>query len=155
MMIIFKKVLLVCDVLYNVSWAHQSLCITIRYLKPKFIFHGHDDFYVVKTVQSKIIHEVWLQGQLVWVNFVIQTKDEHDPIFDHVNAKWCMTVATMVIGQSNWRDSSGQWRPSPSMRGLSGQWAARRPRDGVYRDARGDPRDGGERPEGKRSPDKP
>ena len=42
-------------------------------LLTKFVFHGHDDFYVVQGIQTEIVDEVRLHGHLQLKSGVVMT----------------------------------------------------------------------------------
>ena len=62
------NVLLVRNVLYNVSRPVQSLGICVGNLEAKLILHGHDDLHMIERVQAQIIYEMRISRQLKWGN---------------------------------------------------------------------------------------
>lgn len=61
---LFENVLLIGNVLYNISWSEQLLCIAIWNFKAKFIFHCHDYLHMVQGVETKVVDEMRINGQL-------------------------------------------------------------------------------------------
>lgn len=58
---------------HNMNLSCSSQWLTLSIWLTKFILHGHDDFHVVKGVQSKVLHEVWLHRQL-WTSGISSVK---------------------------------------------------------------------------------
>lgn len=56
--------------------------VHVRYLKLKLILDAHDDFYMVKRVETEVIVEVRVKGQLVGVNLVVEPEDEENSLSD-------------------------------------------------------------------------
>ena len=56
---------MVSDVFSNESRGYQFLCVLVRNLEAELVLHRHDDLHVVQRVQTEVIDEVTVQGQLV------------------------------------------------------------------------------------------
>ena len=56
---------MVSYVFSNESRGYQFLCVLVRNLKPKLVLNRHDNLHVVQRVQTEVIDEVTVQGQLV------------------------------------------------------------------------------------------
>ena len=56
---------MVSHVFSNQSRSDKFLCVLVRNLKPELVLHRHDDLHVVQRVQTEVIDEVTVQGQLV------------------------------------------------------------------------------------------
>lgn len=56
---------MVSDVFSNESRGDKFLCVLVRNLEAELVLHRHDDLHVVQRVQTEVIDEVTVQGQLV------------------------------------------------------------------------------------------
>ena len=56
---------MVSDVFSNESRGDKFLCVLVRNLEAELVLHCHDDLHVVQRVQTEVIDEVTVQGQLV------------------------------------------------------------------------------------------
>ena len=56
---------MVSDVFSNESRGDKFFCVLVRNLEAELVLHRHDDLHVVQRVQTEVIDEVTVQGQLV------------------------------------------------------------------------------------------
>ena len=75
----------------------------MAYLKTKLILHGHDDLHMIQTVQTQVIDEVRVQGELVGCDLVkglahiqhsglhlLLTLGGHEPLDCEVPPSWVL-----------------------------------------------------------------